>query len=313
MCAFALTSVLCCSVTIGNVSTFITTNGWVWHIEIDLDDNTQLLFADGNAIRLTDGVMLSEVAGIATQSGYTEGVGEDARFDDITGFTQINDTHVAAADHHNHCLRWVNRLNRVTSPLAGECGSSGNIDGLNARFKNPYAVIRDKNSSTLLIVTDYRNHAVRLVEVITRRTETLINIGLYGPRGISLDENGENLYIANFNYINKYNMESQALTDVAGNGSNGYGDGRLHEAQFSNLRHLIGLSDNLLLVVDGNNLRLRLIDIENDSVTSICNGEKKTEDGTQKSCSLNDPFSLVLGESQIYIGEIRAIRTLPCE
>lgn len=292
-----------CSVTFGNISTLIPTTGYVYHIELDATNNSRLFFSNDDALKITDGVVTSLVAGSTTQYGYYEGVGEEARFHVISGFTQVSDTYVAFVDHDNSCLRWVDRLIRATSLLVGQCGTSGNSDGHNTLFNLPKSIIRDKKSPVHLIVADSGNQCVRRVNFITRISETLVRSGLRNPRAISFDSSGEYLLITCTHYVSKYNIKSQTLCQLTGSSIHGYQDGRLHEARFTFPRELISLSVDLSLVVDTNNQRLRLIDSGNNLVTSICDGEERNVDGTPRTCSLNGPHSLLYGDKLIYIDQ----------
>ena len=109
----------------------------MYHIEVDVNNKTRLLYSDLNSVKVTDGNVSSLLAGAATYYGYKESDGEEARFYWITAFTQVNRSHVAAVDAGNNCLRWINRLTRATSPLVGQCGTSGNSDRLDPLFSFP--------------------------------------------------------------------------------------------------------------------------------------------------------------------------------
>jgi len=43
----------------------------------------------------------------------------------VTGFTQINTTHIALADRNSHCMKIMARDKNTTSVMAGSCGSKG--------------------------------------------------------------------------------------------------------------------------------------------------------------------------------------------
>jgi hypothetical protein len=58
----------------GNMTTYIRTDRSVHHIELHLADSGKLVFADGNALRITDGEVLQSIVGVANSNGYVEGV-----------------------------------------------------------------------------------------------------------------------------------------------------------------------------------------------------------------------------------------------
>lgn len=290
------------------MSTFITTESSVYHVELDLSNNSRLLFSDLHALKLTDGVTSSVIVGNATQSGYKEGVGGVARFNHLTGFAQINNTFVVAVDKDSRYLRWVNRVTNLTLPLLG--GSHG------SPFYSPYAVIRDRNSLTHVLVTDGSvrySYYLFHINLLTRSYVRLISTGLNGTLGMSFDVKGENLLITNAHYVINYNVASKTHTNLTGSHKSGYRDGQLNDTLFYSPHDLISLPGNISLVADTDNFRLRLIDGTNDLVTTICNGAWQTTDGNSQTCGMNSPYSLFRGEDIIFIGEFRAIRILPCE
>ena len=62
----------------------------MYHIEEDEFVPGNLLFADLNALKTTDGTTTSLIAGSATTRGYLEDVGSNAKFNRIFSFLQLS-------------------------------------------------------------------------------------------------------------------------------------------------------------------------------------------------------------------------------
>ena len=69
--------------SLAHMSTYITTESWVHHMEIDKRNDGNILFSDNHALKSTDGNITLTIAGQATKSGYREGIGESVRFTEI--------------------------------------------------------------------------------------------------------------------------------------------------------------------------------------------------------------------------------------
>ena len=295
------------------MKTFIRINHWVYHMEVDLTNTEELIFSRLSSLYTTDGVSNSLLTGSAHQRGYKDGDLTEARFNVTTGFNQLNSTSIVIVDYLNHCLRLVDRYSRSVSTLAGLCETSGNVDGLNTRFYYPRSVIKDPTSDSQILVTDTENHAVRLVNLMTRNTTTLISSGLHLPRGITVDWNGKNLLVMNSNYMIEYNILSKTLLSVTGVTEGGDSDGNLKQARYYEPCELVPLSPDIIIVADRANNKIKVVNRADDSVSSICSGDNTNRDGPAQSCATYDPNSLLVTGRTIYVGGARGIRTLTCE
>lgn len=285
----------------------------MYHMEVDVTDSDSLIFSDLHALKWTDGINASLIVGSVRQSGYVEGVGAEARFYYITGFTRLNKTRIVVVDYFNHCLRLIAHQAQSTSPLAGECENAGFSDGVESHFFYPRSVIKHEHSAHRLIIADQSNHALRVFDLIKGATETIIrHSGLNYPRAIAYDINKENLLLSNWNYICKYNLKTGTLTNITGSINPGYADGSLSTTWLNFPHELISITPSLTLIADSENNRLRLVDTDSDTVTSICAGDEMTRDGSAQTCSLNFPSGFLWKGNLIYIGQHRAIRFIKC-
>jgi hypothetical protein len=293
---------------------FVSAESNVLHIEVDVTHSNQLVFSDDHSLKITDGNVTSKLVGSATSPGYVEGVGDAARFNRITGFLQINVTDILVVDAENHCLRIVNRLSRETSPFVGQCQVSGFRDGVEALFNYPFSVIRDTRSLVQVLVTDHFNNALRIVNMNTRVTSTLISQvnEFYRLKVAAFDCAGENLIITHNHYVSKFNLKSKTLVEITGSRNYGFSDGSLNQARFYWPYGLFPLSDSVTLVADNENSRMRIINKSNDSVSSICTGARGSSDGSSSTCTLDRPRALHVHHGVAYIGQYQAIRKLLC-
>ena len=101
--------------------------------------------------------------------------------------------------------------------------------------------------------------------------------------------------------------------NVIGSTSLGFADGDVSDVRFYRPRELVFLSDDLRLIADGYNHRLRLLNTTSGTVSSICSGSGSTTDGPALTCGLSYPVSLMVHDGLIYVGQRDAISTIPCE
>lgn len=294
--------------------------GRISHMEFDLEINSTIIYSDFTGLRMFMGAGEETVVGEPTEGGsgrrgYREGVGTEAWFNWITGFVQVNQTSIIVVDSDNHCLRLVDRKSRQTSTFAGTCETLGRNDGSNAKFDQPFCVIKDPNKPNKLLVTDKSNYAVRQVDAITGSTVTLFSewSGLRVPTSISFDALTKSLIITNEHYIGDLRNGSSSVVIMTGSSSDGFKDGKLLQAQYSHPGDAVPLSAGIRLVADSWNNRLRVVNIEANSVSSICEEASRVRDGSALTCSQNYPIGLLVGNGIIYVGEIQAIRTISCK
>jgi len=193
-------------------------------------DGTYLYVADsGNhvirKIVITTGEV-STLAGQARESGYTDGPGPAARFNDPCGIT-VDDNHIYVADTGNSTIRKIVRGTGEVTTLAGAPGSTGSINGSGsaARFSHPAGITSDRN---YLYVSDTGNHTIRRISKATAIVSTLAgtagkpcftdgaNAYFFSPHGLALI--GDCLYVSDtFNStIRKLKINSGFVTTLAG-------------------------------------------------------------------------------------------------
>jgi len=174
-----------------------------------LDGSGNLYVADGgnHLIRkiAPDGTVTT-LAGGAQISGFADGTGTAARFNNPFGVAVDGSGNIIVADSGNHVIRRVTTAGVVTT-IAGTAGLPGAADGtgIAARFNQPRGVA--VGSGNTVYVADYGNALLRAISssgVVTTLAGTAGIVGstdsvgasarFYDPTGIAAD--GTTVYVA---------------------------------------------------------------------------------------------------------------------
>lgn len=144
-----------------------------------LDDDDRLFFADSEsssvrAGELQTGTTALTVGGDANlfEFGDVDGVGNEARLQHPLGLAVSGNT-LYVADTYNSKIKRINTTeNSITSWLGDEAGWD---DGTSPQFDEPGGLSLDGD---VLFVADTNNHAIRLINVNTSQTSTLVLKGV---------------------------------------------------------------------------------------------------------------------------------------
>ncbi len=257
---------------------------------IALASNGILYVSDtgNNTIRSvsTSGVV-STLAGMAGQSGATNGTGALARFNTPLGLAVNNSGMIYVADSGNHTIRKVTPAG-VVSTLAGSPAVWGSADGAAdaALFNCPVGVVVDSTGN--IFVSDANNYAIRKITPtgvvstwaglagVEGAVDGTGNAARFGkPAELKIDQHN-NLYVADsFNCVIRKITTNAVVTTVAGlAGVGGSEDGLGTQARFFNPYGL---------AVDHNG-NLRVSDTYNETIRFVYNpitawlGQKTTGD-----------------------------------
>ena len=215
---------------------------------------------------------------------------------------------VLIVDSCNDCVRLVDCNSRQTLGFAGECNWPG-FDS--THFRNPYLVIEDLKRKGQLIATDTDNNALRGINSSTGTINTVTSAStvLNQPTGKVQEPTSGDIYItANF-LVLRFSCAIRFITSIVGSNTAGYLDGLFDETLFECIR-LNFCHQNELVIADGVNNRLRILNLRTNITTSICSGYPAHGDGSLRTCSVSQPQAFLLLNETVYIGSEKRIRTI---
>ena len=196
--------------------------------------------------KITSGGVVTTLAGMAGNSGSTDGTGSDARLNYPNGVAVDNAGNVYVADTFNSTIRKIASSGAVTT-LAGLAGSVGTADGTGdtARFNNPTGVAVDGAGN--IYVADMGNFTIRKItsggEVTTLAgtpgsqgsADGTGNIArFFAPNGVAVDNAG-NVYVADLgnSTVRKITSNGEVTTLAGTAGVTGSTDGTGSSARFN--------------------------------------------------------------------------------
>lgn len=251
-------------------------------IAIGSDNTIYIVDAGNNAIRklsafgsLGSSQTLTTIAGGGTlgqngEAGYAEGVGLQARFSDPKGIAIDPLTgDLIVADYGNQVIRRVNPTSGLTSLVAGhpeamptsEDGNGNAIDptGQGAKFAGPAGVWVDANGD--IYVAEELSYKIRKIsggKVSTVVDLNAKNINSFGAPN-SLLKVGSDWFVSVGCALEKVTGTNTVIFAGAGDQDCDYAEGTGKAAKFSEMRSIMQLDNDNLLVVDKMNNRLRKV------------------------------------------------------
>ena len=243
--------------------TLVSTSHICSHVEADLLIKGNILYVDQHAILTTNGKSLPQTI-VGDIRGPGHKYGREGRFTWIKGFTQTSPTRIVISDGWNQCTRAFDRNSGLTSDFARSC-IRGYQDGSrdSARFLYPNSIVKDERNHCNLFVADHHNKAVRTVTVADSHVGTFVRSELlYNIHGVAQDRLGT-LYLTAINAIITVNYNGREAVFLAGTSTHQHGliDSGYLTARFSIVQEIVFVRENLLMVADLGNDKLRLIDL----------------------------------------------------
>ena len=203
-----------------------------------------------------------------------------------SGFLHLTSKQVLRVYFEDNCL-WSSFTDHI-----GKCGSPGYRDGnfTEARFNHPSKILWDSDRTVdRLFLSDSGNNVIRVVDLRTMNVSTLYKSdeNLIQPVGMTWDDSTSSLIISGGYYIKKLEFPGLNLTTISGS-DEGYLDGTLKEAKYGLLDgEIITLTSNIYLLADTSNNKVRMIDVVNNRVTTICSGEDNSSNRLIRSCQVH--------------------------
>lgn len=300
---------LCCRIRFGTIETLVKTESYVYSIVPDEFVAGNILFVDRCSLKTTDGKSVHLIVGDPNICGYVEGTGSSARFREISGAYQMNRTHVIVSDVGNHCLRLVQRETNRTAPFVGKCGKHGNKDGTDPLFSSPWSINVLSEDPPVLVVSDRGNNALRAVSLLFGNVSTIpLASQLKFPLFAMLDDSRNALFVSSRYQLNQINLFDYTVDNVTGDGTYGDSDGWFDRATFKDVRGIVKLSENVLIVADSSQSKLKVLDLQQKFVTSICAENDLDADGDIRVCRVFRPISLLVVDGFLYIGGNKMIK-----
>ena len=264
---------------------------------------TTLVFEYSTDPNMLPPFYVRSLSGSATP-GFADGLPANAAFSQPNGMAVNAAGEVFVADRLNHRIRKVTPAG-LTSTFAGS-GDAGFVDdtGIAAQFENPNGLAFDSVGN--LYVADEANHVIRKITpagVVT----TFAGSGIAGfaegdaadarflyPTGVAVDS-ANNVYVADSgnHRIRKVDAVTGVVTTHAGSGLAGYADGDFATAQFSTPIALAFGPTGNIIVVDRDNLRIRLIDAVGVS-TLAGSGNAGSSDGLGAAADFDGPTGVAV-------------------
>ena len=221
-------------------------------VAADGSGNVYVADYNNNTLRQVSpaGVVIT-LAGLAGNSGSTNGTGNGARFYQPRGVAVDANGNVYVADSYNSTIRKVTTPGGVVTTVVGTAApvDGGSADGVGsaAQFRDPYGVAVDRAGT--VYVSDLANNTIRQITpagVVTTLAGTANSTGgtndgtgsaasFGNPAGLAVDTNG-NVYVAEYatHTIRKI-APGGIVTTLAGQpGVGGYANGTGKAAQFLN-------------------------------------------------------------------------------
>ena len=216
---------------------------------LDTDANNNLFFADTENHRIR---MINSETNIITTIAGTDffgfsgdgGQASNALFNAPIDVALDQSDNVYIVDRGNNRVRKIDALTGIIQTIAGNGLNSFSGDGgvaVEASLNEPTAVVIDQLGN--LFIADEANNRVRRIDANTGIISTLAGNGsfessgddgpanqasLEAPKGLALDQNADNLFIATGNLIRKVDLNTGIITTIAGTGDfNSNGDGGL--------------------------------------------------------------------------------------
>lgn len=266
------------------------------------------------------------IAGLADETGVSDGVGPLARFNQPTDITLLPSGDLMVADTINRTLRLVTTSGAV-STFAGLPSGAGSADGVGAgaQFRMP-AGRPAFDPSGNLVVPDSANHTIRLVSaggVVTTIAGTAGQPGnadgsgsaarFRHPGAVAVDVAG-NIFVADTgNHLIRRIAPNADVSTVAGSRiTSGTNDGTGQDAEFNFPSSITISGSGILFIADSGNGTIRRIDA-GAVVSTVAGspGARGYSDGFGNAATFTFPLGVAIGPlGDLFIIDGHALRKL---
>ena len=232
-----------------------------------------------------------------------------------------------------HAIRKLNLQTGEVSTLAGGLtGGNGDGTGAGAQFNNPFGLLPCNEfggaGSTHLLVADYSNSRLRIVDIVTGAVRlfagtgqreyadaTLAEAGFFTPQGLARSAVG-NILVTDHEAQTVRELENNSVSTPVGlPGIAGSDDGFTEDATLNGPSGIAADNENNIYVADRNGNTIRKISLVDGTVTTLAGtGAAGFADGPKGAGQLNSPIGLALNGTTLFVADafnhrIRAVST----
>lgn len=285
-------------------------NAFLRPSDVVVDQNGDLYIADSNDKKIKKVVVSDGTNTITDVAGNDSAIDEDGtgsgasfHFPQALVFSKDYKTLYVGTWRK---IRAINVATNQVTTIAGS-GVWGDADGVgvNAEFAYPTGIVVN-NSGTMMYVSENISTAVgptrrvRKIDLATKQVTTMAFNNLpteFNPLHMVIDNEDENLYIANYKNVLQVNLDTNNVAVIAGStteGSDANGVGV--DARFSSAYSLAFSPNETYLYVNVNNngdRGIKAINMDTKEVTSVVFNGYGFEDGDASTAK----FQQVLGVS----------------
>lgn len=269
----------------------------------------------------SDGTVTIFAGSTSGVSGYTNGTGTAARFNQPYGLGIDSTGNVYVADTGNNQIRKISPAGVVTLLAGSSTGSTGTSDGTGtaARFNDPYAVSIDPATDEIYVTETYA-HRIRTISssgVVTTLAggPSAGYVNGSGPSArfndpLGITFSGNTIYVAEYsNHTIRRVTKTGTVSTLLGTNSSGYIDATGSSARFNQPTGL-AVRGNLLYIADSGNQRVRVANLANNSVTTYAgSGVNGGGNGEAQDAQFSFPTGVAASpDGIIYVVEANAGR-----
>jgi hypothetical protein len=319
-------------------------------MELDLLIPGNMLIGGNSTIQTVNQTHSTVLVGKPGELGNANGTGKNVRSNGAY-ILQIDNETVLYADHGNHCIRKLTRSGNSVSDYVGNCGTARgdrkrrdvtaagvllnpiSLVSFTSEYAGPQAgavaslVVENSSRLELGRIQSSTFGSFQVDQVVVQESESSgsifhVNASTGTVSEIS-SESGINSIRASSYYsdtllvtddllITKLHVTSQTKLDIVRHNNSGYAEGTVSEAKFGSVTDIVAVQKDLYIVADEGNNVLRIVDVNADTVSSICvpSGDSIV-DGPPSECRFKGPKRLVYSDGVLYISDHEgSIRTL---
>ena len=283
-------------------------------ITVDASDNLYVADFGNNSIRkITQGAVVTTLAGSSGNRGYVDGVGSAARFYYPNGICADTAGNLYVSEFGNSLIRKI-APGAVVTTLAGSVGVSNYADGIGsaAIFNSPSDLVADNQGN--LYIAEAGNDCIRKVVIAEAAVSRLIGFPavFYNQAQVVEDQIG-NIYVADAgnDTIRKITSDGVVITFAGTAGNRGSSDGIGGAASFYGPGGLAIYNDNIF-VSDSANHTIRKITPDR-TVTTFAGlaGSSGDVDGVGNEARFYYPGALTTdANGNIYMGSHYTVRKI---